>query len=46
MNDARRDHIQKQLQEIEAWRGKLSWEGRWRDLPQGKPLHYISRIGE
>ena len=61
MKDARRDHIQKQLQEIEAWRasklplieyvqqcgqtiqnwrGKLSWEGRWRDLLQGKPLHY------
>ena len=63
MTDARRDHIQKQLQEIDAWRasqlplteyaqqcgqtiqdwrGKLSWERRWRDLLQGKPLHYTT----
>lgn len=63
MNDARRDHIQKQLQEIDAWRasqlplteyaqqcgqtiqdwrGKLSWERRWRNLLQGKPLHYTT----
>ena len=63
MTDARRDHIQKKLQEIDAWRasqlslteyaqqcgqtlkdwrGKLSWERRWRDLLQGKPLHYTT----
>ena len=26
MTDAERQRIQKQLQEIDAWRGKLSWE--------------------
>ena len=63
MTDAERQRIQKQLQEIDAWRasqlplteyiqqcgqtlkdwrGKLSWERRWRDLLQGKPLHYTT----
>ena len=63
MTDAERQRIQKQLEEIDAWRasqfplteyaqqcgqtiqdwrGKLSWERRWRNLLQGKPLHYTT----
>ena len=61
MTESRRQHIEKQLQEIQAWRasglplvkyaeqqgqslrawrGKLSWEVRWRKQLQGIPLNY------
>jgi hypothetical protein len=27
-------------QTVQAWRGKLSWEKRWRNMLQGIPLNY------